>query len=44
MKRDGNLPVCAAIEEEFDHVEHYLERAVGLDAAAREILRSRFLE
>jgi protein-tyrosine phosphatase len=32
-----------AIEEEFDHVEHYLERAVGLDAAAREILRTRFL-
>lgn len=34
----------AAIEEEFEGVEHYLERAVGLDAAAREVLRERFVE
>ncbi len=34
----------AAIEEEFEGVEYYLERAVGLDAAAREVLRSRYLE
>ncbi len=33
-----------AIEEEFEGVEHYLERAVGLDAAAREILRARYVE
>ena len=34
----------AAIEEEFEGVEYYLEQAVGLDAAAREVLRSRFVE
>lgn len=34
----------AAIEEEFEGVEYYLERAVGLDAAAREVLRQRFVE
>lgn len=33
-----------AIEAEFEGVEHYIERAVGLDAAARELLRSRLLE
>lgn len=33
-----------AIEAEFEGVEHYIERAVGLDAAARERLRSRLLE
>ncbi len=33
-----------AIEAEFEGVEHYIERAVGLDAAARELLRSRFVE
>jgi protein-tyrosine phosphatase len=33
-----------AIEAEFENVEHYVESAVGLDAAAREILRRRFLE
>jgi len=33
-----------AIESEFEGVEHYIERAVGLDAAARELLRSRLLE
>jgi protein-tyrosine phosphatase len=32
-----------AIEAEFEGVEHYVERAVGLDAAARETLRSRLL-
>jgi len=34
----------AAIEEEFENVEHYLERAVGLDAAARGVLKARFVE
>ncbi len=33
-----------AIEAEFEGVEHYIERAVGLDAAARSLLRSRLLE
>ncbi|MEQ8858064.1 MAG: tyrosine-protein phosphatase [Pseudomonadales bacterium] len=33
-----------AIVAEFDGVEHYLERAVGLDAAARRTLRERLLE
>ncbi len=32
-----------AIEAEFEGVEHYIERAVGLDAQARDLLRSRFL-
>lgn len=34
----------AAIEAEFEGVEHYIQRAVGLDAAARELLRTRLLE
>jgi protein-tyrosine phosphatase len=34
----------AAIEAEFENVEHYVEKAVGLDAAARELLRRRLLE
>lgn len=33
-----------AVEAEFEGVEHYIERAVGLDGAARDLLRSRFLE
>ena len=33
-----------AIEAEFEGVEHYVERAVGLDAAARQLLRSRLLD
>lgn len=33
-----------AIEAEFEGVEHYIERAVGLDAAARNVLRGRLLE
>ncbi len=33
-----------AIEAEFEGVEQYLERAVGLDGAARELLRSRYLD
>ena len=33
-----------AIEAEFEGVEHYLERAVGLDRAARERLRTWYLE
>jgi protein-tyrosine phosphatase len=33
-----------AIEGEFENVEHYVERAVGLDAAARELLRRRLVE
>jgi protein-tyrosine phosphatase len=33
-----------AIEAEFEGVEHYVEKAVGLDASARQILRARFLE
>ena len=33
-----------AIEAEFEGVEQYLERAVGLDRAAREVLCSRLLE
>jgi protein-tyrosine phosphatase len=33
-----------AIEAEFENVEHYVEQAVGLDAAAREALRNRFVE
>lgn len=32
------------IEEEFDGVEYFLERAVGLDQGARETLRQRLLE
>ena len=32
-----------AIEAEFEGVEHYVERAVGLDAAARRVLRSRLV-
>jgi protein-tyrosine phosphatase len=32
-----------AIESEFENVEYYIERAVGLDAAARDTLRSRYL-
>lgn len=32
------------IEEEFEGVEAYLERAVGLDRHARALLRARFLE
>ncbi|MEJ8569154.1 tyrosine-protein phosphatase [Elongatibacter sediminis] len=32
------------IEAEFEGVEHYLERAVGLDRAARETLRRRYVE
>lgn len=32
-----------AIESEFKGVEQYLERAIGLDAGARELLRSRFV-
>jgi len=34
----------AAIEEEFEDVERYLERAVGLDAATRSVLQARFVE
>ena len=33
-----------AIEAEFEGVENYIERAVGLDAAARALLQSRLLE
>jgi protein-tyrosine phosphatase len=33
-----------AIEDEFEGVEHYIERAVGLDARAREHLRARLVE
>lgn len=32
-----------AIEAEFEGVEHYLEEAIGLDGAACEVLRQRFL-
>ena len=32
-----------AIEAEFEGVEHYLERAIGLDAATRAVLRARFV-
>jgi protein-tyrosine phosphatase len=32
------------IEAEFECVEHYLERAVGLDIATRAVLRSWYLE
>jgi protein-tyrosine phosphatase len=32
-----------AIREEFEGVEFYIERAVGLDAAARRLLQSRYL-
>ncbi|MFU8816091.1 MAG: tyrosine-protein phosphatase [Pseudomonadales bacterium] len=38
------LAAYAAIEAEFEGVEHYVERAVGLDAAARQRLRARFVE
>jgi hypothetical protein len=31
------------IREEFEGVEYYIERAVGLDASARGLLRQRFL-
>ncbi len=34
----------AAIEERFDHVEHYLEDALGLSAGARSELKDRYLE
>lgn len=34
----------AAIREEFQGVEHYIERAVGLDSAARQRLQTRYLE
>ena len=33
----------AAIAAEFEGVEHYLEQAIGLDSAARERLRSRYV-
>ncbi len=33
-----------AIEAEFEGVEHYLERAVGLDRTARDALRQRLVE
>jgi len=33
----------AALHDSFDDVEHYIEAAVGLDAAARDKLRSRYL-
>jgi protein-tyrosine phosphatase len=33
-----------AIEAEFEGVEYYIERAVGLDAAARAVLQARLLE
>lgn len=33
-----------AIESEFEGVERYIERAVGLDAAARALLQTRLLE
>ncbi|MCP4004822.1 MAG: tyrosine-protein phosphatase [bacterium] len=33
-----------AIEAEFNDVEHYIEQALGLDAATRERLRARLLE
>lgn len=33
-----------AIEAEFEGVEYYIERAVGLDAGARALLQSRLLE
>lgn len=33
-----------AIESEFEGVEQYLEHAIGLDAGARELLRSRLVE
>jgi protein-tyrosine phosphatase len=33
-----------AIEAEFEGVEQYLERAIGLDAAARETLRARLVQ
>ncbi len=33
-----------AIESEFEGVEQYLEHAIGLDAGARDLLRSRFVE
>lgn len=33
----------AAIEADFEGVEHYIEDAIGLDAAARERLRARYL-
>lgn len=32
------------MEAEFESVEHYLERAVGLDAGARAVLRDRYVE
>jgi protein-tyrosine phosphatase len=34
----------AAIEAEFESVEAYIARAIGLDAAARARLRARLLE
>jgi protein-tyrosine phosphatase len=34
----------AAIEAEFENVENYIARAIGLDAGARETLRRRLLE
>lgn len=33
-----------AIRAEFESVEHYIERAVGVDSAAREVLRARLLD
>ena len=33
----------AAIEADFERVEHYIEAAIGLDNAARERLRARDL-
>lgn len=33
-----------AIEAEFDSVEHYIERAVGLDVSARALLQRRLLD
>ncbi|MEQ8485002.1 MAG: tyrosine-protein phosphatase [Pseudomonadales bacterium] len=33
-----------AIRDEFEGVEHYIERAVGLDAAARRLLQGRYLD
>ena len=32
-----------AIAAEFEGVEHYIEQAIGLDSAARQRLRSRYV-
>ncbi len=44
VRREYLKAALDTIEEEFEGVEEYLRTAIGLDEAARETLRSRYLE